>query len=124
MVFVPVPMPPSRPSRQTEELARRLEETIDAYQREFPSLSRAEIQHALQLAKGKDKPEVAPAKAAAIVGGLVAALLAGMVAFQFAGGGGKLDLPSLGGMSATALIVGVGVLTVLIALARIRFRGD
>jgi len=123
MVFVPVPMPPAQPSGQTKELARRLEETIETYQRQAPSMSRAEIRQALKLAGDRERGEIgARTKTVAVAASLFAALVAGVVAFYVAGSG--KTFPALRETSVMTLIGGAAALAVLLALIKLRFRGD
>jgi hypothetical protein len=73
MVFVPVIVAQAEPSARARDLARRLEETVATFERQYPGTSPADIRQAVQLATARPGTNPRAAK-------LVMALLAGLLA--------------------------------------------
>ena len=107
MVFVPSPPPASA---RAEELGRRLAETINAYRREQPELTRMEIRHALRLAfrDAGTRPTI-------IALGVGAAILVGaLAAFTQKSGAGESKVP------AAVFVVLLGILVLFVFFRRLR----
>ncbi len=76
MVFVPVIVPHEEPSTRARDLARRLEEVILTFERQYPGTSPEDVRHAVRVATagtggGSDLRQAR----------LVMALVAGLIAF-------------------------------------------
>ncbi len=78
--YVPMVVPPQMPSRQTQELAELVSRVISEYEQTHASITQAEIQEALALARQRSSG-VQMRQATAVVVGLALALAAGVVAF-------------------------------------------
>ena len=116
MTYVPIVTTPTQhqPSRQTRELADLLGRVIEEYEKAHPSVSGAEVRHALQLARSaSSKTSGAPAMVAALAGGL--AVMVGLGVLLFMRGEGGADFAP--GAVAIAVAV-IGVLALVIALRR------
>ena len=73
MTYVPIVTTPTQqqPSRQTRELADLLGRVIQEYEKAHPTVSGAEVRHALQLARSaSSKTTGAPALALTLSAGL------------------------------------------------------
>ena len=66
MVFIPVVAhQPAPPSARAQDLARRLKEEVDKFERQYPGTSREELRAAAAIAIGEDSVTVPPRRAAA-----------------------------------------------------------
>ena len=73
MAFVPVFVPPAQASARAKDLARRLEETIATFERQYPGTSPEDIRHAVHIATGgAGRPTRPPRVVMALVAGLIA----------------------------------------------------
>ncbi len=100
------------PTPRAIDLGRRLTETIQTFERQYPGTSREEIRAAVRLAVGDGERRPPAARAAVLVG----ALVAGLAVAWFTGGGatGRLEIP----FAAIAVAVLVALAAVLAARAR------
>ena len=120
MVFVPVPTPPTVLSTRSRALSARLDETIEAYRRQHPETSPAEVAQALGAVKAFHKAGAPQARAAVV--GLAAMLVAGIGVFvALASNGGTI--PSGSGIPMVAVGIGVGVVLVAL-LVKLRRAGE
>lgn len=118
MVFVPVPPPSQRLTARARELTDRLEQAIEAYRRQYPGLTNDEIRAALARAAGTTPTPAVRRQALALVVGLLAAAIGGMMVFFRAEGGGA-PAPGGGGESAVPMVavaVGIGVVLLLLVV--------
>ena len=66
MVFIPVVAhQPAPPSARAQDLARRLKEEVDKFERQYPGTSREELRAAAAIAIGEESATVPPRRAAA-----------------------------------------------------------
>ena len=66
MVFIPVVAhQPAPPSARAQDLARRLKEEVDKFERQYPGTSREELRAAAAIAIGEESVTVPPRRAAA-----------------------------------------------------------
>lgn len=120
MVFVPVPTPPAVLSARSRALSARLDETIEAYRRQHPETSPAEVAQALGAVKAAHKAGVRQTRAAVV--GLAAMLAAGIGVFvALASNGG--EIPSSSGIPTVAIGIGVGAVLVAL-LVKLRRAGE
>ncbi len=116
MSFVPyvhVPQPPP-PSAQAQELSRQLAVVIEHYRREHPSTSDAEIRQALGLSAANLGTNAAPA---AVIVGLLLAVVGGLALFFFARGNSLPNAPWV----LVALLAGLGMaVAAMVAVIRNR----
>ena len=119
MVFVPVVVAHAEPSARARDLARRLEETIATFERQYSGTSPEDIRQAVRLATAGSGGNLRAAKLAMVGVALAISLGVGLLAFLKRGSGG------LGGEGDPALIfVILGVLAgVVAALVAARRRG-
>ncbi len=111
--YVHVPQPPP-PSAQAQELSRQLGETVERYRREHPTISDAEIRQALGLSAATLAPNAAPA---AVIVGLLLAVVGGLVLFFFARGNSLPNAPWV----LVALLAGLGMaVAAMVAVIRNR----
>jgi hypothetical protein len=119
MVFVPVIVPPPQASARARDLARRLQDAIATFERQYPGTSPGDIRQAVRLATGgPGGSRRAPRAAMAILAGAIS-LAVGMFALIAERSGG------LGGEGSPAIpwvVFGVvaGLAGVMIALRRMR----
>jgi hypothetical protein len=73
-MFIPVVQAP--PSPRAEELGRRIADLVQEYESANHPLSNLELSQALQLARGKVRPDARPGAQVALVAGLLGLLLA------------------------------------------------
>ena len=117
MAFAPVPVPPTVLSTRSRELSGKLEEAIEAYQRQHPEVSRAEVARALGAVQASRRTATPKARATAVA--LGATVAAGVGLFIALGSnGGALPDGSPIGMAGIALIVGVAILVLRLKLRR------
>ncbi len=120
MVFVPVPTPPTVLSTRSRALSAKLDETIEAYRRQHPEISPAEVAQALGAVKASHRAGVPQARAAVV--GVAAMLVAGIGVFvALASNGGQI--PSGSGIPMVAIGVGVGAV-LLALLVKLRRAGE
>ncbi|MEK7381038.1 MAG: hypothetical protein AAB075_08520 [Gemmatimonadota bacterium] len=120
MVFVPIPTPPTALSTRSRVLSVRLDETIEAYRRQHPETSPAEVAQALGAVKAFHKAGAPQARAAVV--GVAAMLVAGIGVFvALASNGGTI--PSVAGTPMVAIGIGVGVVLVAL-LVKLRRAGE
>ena len=76
MVFIPVVAHrPAPPSARAQDLARRLKEEVDKFERQYPGTSREDLRAAAAIAIGEEPVAVPPRRrAAAVIVGLVTSL--------------------------------------------------
>lgn len=76
MVFIPVVAhQPTPPSARAQDLARRLKEEVDKFERQYPGTSREDLRAAAALAIGEESVTVPPRrKAAAMVVAVTASM--------------------------------------------------
>ena len=76
MAFIPVMAPqPAPPSPRAQDLARRLKEEVDKFERQYPGTSREELRAAAAIAIGEESVSVPPRrKAAAMVVAVITAM--------------------------------------------------
>ncbi len=113
--IVPYVPPPQEASPQARELGVQMAQLVQDFQKQNPSLSSAEVQQAMQIAKqatGMTKSAAAGVTAAVGVG-LMGVLLAGLFYFRQAGGDIELR-PTIFPMIAIValLVVVLGVVAV------------
>ena len=92
--IVPYVPPPQEASPRARELGVQMAQLVQEFQKQNPSLSSAEVQQAMQIAKqatGMTKGAAAGMMAAVGVG-LLGVLMAGFFIFRQAGG--DIDLPT------------------------------
>ena len=66
MAFIPVMAPqPAPPSPRAQDLARRLKEEVDKFERQYPGTSREDLRAAAAIAIGEESVSVPPRRAAA-----------------------------------------------------------
>ena len=112
--IVPYMPPPQEASPQARELGVQMAQLVQEFQKQNPSLSSAEVQQAMQIAKqatGMTK-SAAIGVAAAVGIGLMGVLLAGVLFFRQAGG--DIELPTMFPMIAIValLVIVLGVVAV------------
>lgn len=112
MAFVPVVPQEEPPSPRARDLGNRLAEVIETFQRQYPGTSPEDIRRAMRLAAPGGGGDLQRRKAVVALG-LVAALVAGLVASLFSSGGQNVHrgLPPFG-----ILAVLIGVLLVVVAV--------
>jgi hypothetical protein len=79
MSFVPVVTPPPPPSPRARELARRISEAIEQFQREQPGTSSTDVRQALHLASASS----GNGQKLALIAILIGLVLLGILAFIF-----------------------------------------
>jgi hypothetical protein len=117
MTYVPTPIVPptsEEPSIRARELGGRLHEVIAGYRQEHPELSDREVLQALGLAR-RSLRGTAGQQPMILAVALGASLLAGLVAYLFAGGA-----PDLGAIPWVLIAIFVGVLILLWAVLKPR----
>jgi acyl-CoA synthetase (NDP forming) len=120
MVFVPVSTPPTVLSTRSRALSAQLDETIEAYRRQHPETSPAEVAQALAAITASHKARAPQARAAVV--GVAAMLVAGIGVFvALASNDGTI--PSVAGTP--MVVIGIGVGAVLVALlVKLRRSGE
>jgi hypothetical protein len=78
MSYVPIIIPPAASAR-AQDLARRLEKSLDEYQRQHPTTSETDVRQALQLV-GRSHPQNTTTL---IVIGVALLLILGIASFVF-----------------------------------------
>lgn len=115
MMYVPIVVPDSQPSRQTQELADLLGRVVQEYEKAHPTVTGPEVSQALQLAKrastkaGGDQAAIARALAVGL------ALLLGLGVFFFVQQGSDFSLRPYTTMIAVA---GLGIVFGFVALLK------
>lgn len=86
MVFIPVVAhQPAPPSARAQDLARRLKEEVDKFERQYPGTSREDLRAAAAIAIGEESVTVPPRRrAAAVIVGLVTSMGVLGVVMEFA----------------------------------------
>ena len=82
MAFIPVmAQRPAPPSARAQDLARRLKEEVDKFERQYPGTSREDLRAAAAIAIGEESVTVPPRRqaTAAIVGVITAMGVLGLV---------------------------------------------
>ena len=76
MAFIPVMAPqPAPPSPRAQDLARRLKEEVDKFERQYPGTSREDLRAAAAIAIGEESVSLPPRrKAAAMIVALAASM--------------------------------------------------
>lgn len=119
MVFIPVvPHRPVEHSPRALDLARRLKEEVDKFERQYPGTSREDLRAAAAIAIGDDSPaKVPPRRAiAAAVAGIIAALGGlGVVMEASQQGGGAPALPVV---AVAVMVACVGIIVAVVLRSR------
>jgi hypothetical protein len=85
MVFIPVAHQPAPPSARAQDLARRLKEEVDKFERQYPGTSREDLRAAAAIAIGEESVTVPPRRrAAAVIVGQVTSMGVLGVVMEFA----------------------------------------
>jgi hypothetical protein len=115
VLYVPV-IPPPPPSPRTRELADLLTRAIEEYEKYHPNVSGAEVRAALQMAATRSVRRASP-HVWALVGGSVALVLGGAVAFLVSNQGGMSE------NAVTVVAVSVLIFGTALVLAMLKSRG-
>lgn len=121
MVFIPVVAhQPAPPSARAQDLARRLKEEVDKFERQYPGTSREDLRAAAAIAIGEEAgTAAAPARkraAVAVLGVIVAILGAGLVVQSSTGEAGAK--PAWPMIAVAVAIACAGVLAAVIRRTR------
>jgi hypothetical protein len=112
MVFVPVVPPPRPPSGRALDLGRRLKTEVERFEKEYPGTSREDLRAAANLAIGEESPTIpARRRVAAILAGMMGALVALGVAMKGAAGQGAAPWPIMA-MIVAVMIAGLAAVAV------------
>ena len=112
MAFVPIVPPPAAPSPRARDLANRLAEAIETFQRQYPGTSTEDIRQAVRLATRGERNVQRPRLAAGLA--VLGALVAGIVSLLASKGVGALE----GTVPVVAIGIVVAGLAVVVALRR------
>ena len=106
MAFVPMVPPPPAPSARARDLAHRLAEVVETFQRQYPGTSREDIRQAVRLATRGERNVQRPRLAAGLA--VLGALVAGIVSL--------LASKGVGAMEGTVPVVAIGIVAVVVAM--------
>lgn len=120
MAFVPVPPTDREVSIRARDLSQRLTQAIREFQQNHPGTTSEDVRQAVRMAaegSGVSRGGTGQQRAAiAVVLGIFVAGLGAFAFLQRAGGGGAGEG---GGASVSWMLVGIGILTVVLALVAV-----
>jgi hypothetical protein len=108
MVFVPMVPPPSAPSARARDLASRLAEVVETFQRQYPGTSREDIRQAVRLATRGERDVQRPRLAVGVGLAVLGMLVAGIVSLLASKGAGAME--------GTVPVVAIGIVAAAVAL--------
>ncbi len=122
MAFVPVPQTDREVSIRARDLSQRLTQTIREFQQNHPGTTSEDVRQAVRMAaEGSGVSRGGTGQQRAAIAVVLGIFFAGLGAFAFlqrAGGGGAGEGGG-GGASVSWMLVGIGILTVVLALVAV-----